>query len=274
MKTFFSELQKILLFLKKDIRLELSYKLSFMLRVLSIGLFCLVFFFLARMLGESQIKTLEKYNGDYFAFALIGMAFYSFFTVLLNSFSSRLREEQLTGTLEAIFTAPVRVPTFLAGISILSLARGFISVAIFFGVGIFVLKAGVAMSDLPVFCVTLLLCTVNFLSIGIIASSFILVFKRGNPVNWFLETVFLLAGGVIYPVSVLPGWIQKISNVLPMTYALQALRATLIPGADTAGTGHEITKLLAGAVILLPIAIIMFWSAMNIVKKRGTLAHY
>ena len=274
MSGFSQELKKIILFLKKDIKLELSYKLSFLLRTLSVILFCLVFFFLAKMLGGARIPALQKYNGDYFTFALIGMAFYSLFTILLNSFSSRLREEQLTGTLEAIFLAPIRVPTFLTGISILSLTRGFLTVIIFFGVGAFLLKANIAISNLPVFGLVLLLSTINFLSIGIIASSFILVFKRGNPVNWFLETLFLLAGGVIYPVSVLPGWLQKVSDVLPITYALKALRSSLIPGAITTGLKTQIMVLLAGAIILLPLSFFLFYSAIRIVKNRGTLSHY
>jgi ABC-2 type transport system permease protein len=274
MKRFISEFKKILLFLKKDIKLELSYKFSFLLRTLSIVLFCLVFFFLAKMLGETRIKTLENYNGDYFSFALIGMAFYSFFTILLNSFSSRLREEQLTGTLEAIFLAPIRVPTLLVGISILSLARGFITIIIFFAVGALFLKARMVISNLPMFGLIFLLCTANFLSIGIIASSFILIFKRGNPVNWFLEALFLLAGGVIYPVSVLPGWIQKISDALPITYALKALRASLIPGADASGIGLQIAMLFISALVLLPVATISFCSALRIVKTQGTLSHY
>ncbi|MFC1548574.1 ABC transporter permease [Candidatus Omnitrophota bacterium] len=274
MKGFIPELKKILVFLKKDLKIELSYKLSVLLRGLSVILFCLVFFFLARMVEGASIKMLAKYKGNYFSFALIGMAFYSFFAILLNSFSSRLREEQLTGTLEAIFLAPVRLPTLLAGITSFSLVRGMLNMLLFFLVGVFLLGAKISLSNVPIFLLVFVLSVMSFLSIGIIASSFILVFKRGNPINWLLENIFLLAGGVLYPVSVLPEWVRKISDILPITYALRAFRGLLIPGADTTGLSTQITALFVSVLVLFPLAVLSFSVAVRVVKQRGTLSQY
>ncbi|MBD3427003.1 MAG: hypothetical protein GF409_07245 [Candidatus Omnitrophica bacterium] len=274
MKALFCELKKIFVFLKKDLKLELSYKFSILLRALSVILFCLVFFFLSRMVEGSSIKALSAYNGNYFSFALIGMAFYSFFAVLLNSFSSRLRQEQLTGTLEAIFLTPVRLPTFLAGITSFSLSRGLANIFFFFLVGALLLGGKIYVSNIYLFTTVLLLSMANFLSIGIIASSFILVFKRGNPVNWLIENVFLLAGGVLYPVSVLPDWMQVFSRMLPLTYSLDALRSIMIPGADTSAVSGQITALGISLAVLFPLAALSFSKAVTETKRRGNLSQY
>src|SRR3979411_2010565 len=42
----------------------------------------------------------------------------------------------------------------------------------------------------------------------------------------------LLLSGVVVSVSSEPGWMQVISNVLPLTYAVNALRDIMIKGAD------------------------------------------
>ena len=42
----------------------------------------------------------------------------------------------------------------------------------------------------------------------------------------------VLLSGVIFPVTSEPGWLQWISNVLPLTYAAQAMRDVMLKGAD------------------------------------------
>jgi len=274
MKVFIQEVRKVYAFLKKDIKIELSYKLSFILTLLSTILFTLVFFFLARMLEGAKLPSLGVYSNSYFSFALVGMAFYSFFALCINLFSSKLRQEQLTGTLETIFLTPTRSITLLAGMSSLGIIQGLLGVLVFFCIGIFFLGANISISNVPVLVLLLALCTINFVSMGIIAASFILVFKRGNPINWLFQNISLLVGGVLYPVNVLPEKVQKISNLLPVTYALEALRKNLIPAASVKGLPEQTLPLAISAAILLPLCIGFFFFAVRIAKKHGTLSQY
>jgi ABC-2 type transport system permease protein len=36
---------------------------------------------------------------------------------------------------------------------------------------------------------------------------------------------FVMLGGIYYPISVLPGWVQAISAAIPLTYFLDGIRA-------------------------------------------------
>lgn len=53
------------------------------------------------------------YNGDYFAFVLIGVAFSLYFTVAISGFAKNLRDAQITGTLEAMLLTPTDLPTII-----------------------------------------------------------------------------------------------------------------------------------------------------------------
>ncbi len=44
-----------------------------------------------------------------------------------------------------------------------------------------------------------------FAGLGIISTSDLLLFKRGNPAPWLIVGASSLLGGIMYPVSVLPG---------------------------------------------------------------------
>ncbi len=54
-----------------------------------------------------------------------------------------------------------------------------------------------------------------------------------------------LLGGVIWPVSSLPGWLGPVTKALPMTYAINALRGVMLRGD---GPGDADLLLNGGAV--------------------------
>jgi len=87
-------------FLWRDLLSEVSYKLSFLLQLLGIFPVVIMFFFLSRLVGNTISGPLAPYGGSYFPFVLIGISVQNYLTMSLSTFSSRLRESQLSGTLE------------------------------------------------------------------------------------------------------------------------------------------------------------------------------
>ena len=80
-------LDKAAWFLHRDYIIELSYKLSFVLQFFGIFLNVFMFYFLARRVDGGSQPSLAAYNGDYFAFVLIGVAFSLYFTVAISGFA-------------------------------------------------------------------------------------------------------------------------------------------------------------------------------------------
>ena len=261
-------------FLKRDLINESSYKLSFFLQLFSIFPVVLMFFFLSRLVGSTISGPLQPYGGSYFPFVLIGISVQNYLTQSLSSFSGSLRESQLSGTLEAVLSAPISLGTFLLGSILYTFALNSVKILIYLLIGALLFGAGLDWARLPSAFIIIVLTVTSFASLGIISASFIILFKKGDPLNYAFSVLSWLVGGVYYPISVLPEWLQKAALFVPMTHSLEALRQCLLSGRDlSAVTGH---LLLLGAWtgIGLPVGLLCFSRAIRRARVQGTLGHY
>jgi len=264
---------RALAFLRRDLRLQLSYRFAFLLQFFGVFFSLLVFYFLSKLVGPSATPYLQPYGGDYFAFVLIGLAFSGYFGVGLQSFAGTIREAQTTGTLEAMLLTPTRLSTVVLSSSIYD--YGFVTFQVLVYLVMGALLFGVEIDgNLPAALVILVLTIIAMTAVGIIAASFIMVLKRGDPVTWLFNSLGLLLGGVYYPVSLMPEWLQKLSWLLPITYSLDGMRRALLTNASFAELLPNIVALLIFSVVLVPISLAVFRRAVHRAKVDGSLAHF
>src|SRR5688572_5784537 len=102
-------------FLRRDVKIAMSYRLQFFFNIASVLSLCFTFFFLALMMERVEIASLQKYGGKYFGFVLVGIAFSTYLDAALRSFSTVIRTAQMTGTLEAMLTARTKIGPLIAG---------------------------------------------------------------------------------------------------------------------------------------------------------------
>ena len=92
--------------------------------------------------------------------------------------------------------------------------------------------------------------------------------------NWLFVSLSWLVGGVLYPVAVLPDWLQKVAHVLPLTYALEGMRMALLQGYGLGRLSGSIGPLLLFTAVGLPLSLSAFSAAVRRAKMHGSLAHY
>jgi ABC-2 type transport system permease protein len=260
-------------FLRRDFREALTYKFSFLSSVTGILLSSATFYFVAKLV-PAGVPSLGPFGGDYFSFAVVGVAFAGLLGMFQEGLAAVVRSAQLSGTLEALLVTPAGVPTILFGSSLYSLVfqvfRTVLHLAValaFFGLTLGrVNGAGVlAVGVLTILC---------FLSVGVLSASFILVYKTGNPFSWILGSVSGVLGGVVFPVALLPPWIRWVSSLLPVTYALDGMRKSLLASASFAEVLPDVAALAVFDALLLPLSVVAFRLAVRKAKKDGTLSHY
>ncbi|MFQ6102643.1 MAG: ATP-binding cassette domain-containing protein [Anaerolineae bacterium] len=78
-------------------------------------------------------------------------------------------------------------------------------------------------------------------------------------------------GGVLFPVEMLPHYLQAVSSILPTTHALKALRLTLIRGASLAEVAPELTFLVITSCLTIPLGLLVFHLGFNKARRRGSL---
>ena len=261
-------------FIKKDSSLALSYRLSFLLQFLGMFFAIATFYFLSQLISESMSGPLAAYGGEYFPFVLLGLAFSTYMTLGLQTFSSTIREGQVMGTLEIMLLSPTKLSMILLSSSIWAYLFDSVKVLIFLLFGVIVFGVSFANANVLATGVILVLSVVCFASIGIISAAFVMVLKKGDPVAWALGGLSTLLSGVFYPVTVLPQWLQPLSYFFPLTYALNAIRHAVLQGYSLYALRLDIFALIGFSIILLPIALLSFRLAVKRAKTEGSLVHY
>jgi ABC-2 type transporter. len=66
-----------------------------------------------------------------------------------------------------------------------------------------------------------------------------------------LTMPLFFASNAIYPIAIMPAWLQVISRVNPLTYEVDALRALMLAGGSSAtGLGLDFIILIVATAIL------------------------
>jgi ABC-2 type transport system permease protein len=94
----------------------------------------------------------------------------------------------------------------------------------------------------------------------------------GNPLLWALSTSSWLLGGVLYPTEVLPVPLRVIARAVPLTHALEGLRAALLEGAGVREVLPSCIALAAVAAVALPIGLFLVMAGVRRIRARGSFA--
>ncbi len=260
---------RALAFLRRDAAEQLSYPIALMLELSSVFVVCTMFYFLGQWVDRSGVKL----GSSYFAFSLTGIALASFLSVGLGAFASQLRQAQLTGTLEALFTTPAHSAEIVLWGSLWRFSYEGLKVALYLGCGA-LLGVGFQRANWLSAALVLALSILALAPLGILGAAFVLVLKRGDPIAPLLGTLSTLFAGVYYPLDVLPPWLEPVSRLLPLTHAVSAFRGAILEGQGIAALSDRALSLLAFAAVLGPVALLAFSLAVSRAKARGTLASY
>jgi ABC-2 type transport system permease protein len=261
-------------FIKRDFINEISYRFAFLLQLLVIFLPILTFFFLGELFEGAAVSHLERYGGNYFSFILIGFAFSNYLQVSISGLARSIREAQMMGTMEALLVTQTGISTIIISSSLYSFLATSIRVVIFLFIGALAFGLDLSGMNFPAALLLLVLTITSFSSLGIISASFIMMFKRGDPITWIFTGASWLLGGVYYPISVLPSWLQKFSYALPITYSLEGMRLALLRGYSIEALAPNIIALIVFSVVMLPISVLIFRAAVKKAKVDGSLSQY
>lgn len=267
-------LKKPLAFIKKDFLVESSYKLSFLFNLFGVLTSILSYYFINKLFGYRLVSHLEEFGVNYFSYVLLAMAFFSYVGVGLGSFSNRIRVEQLQGTLEPLLLTPTKIPTILFSLALWNLLIATLDMALYVAMGIFIFKISFANINILSILVILILTIISFSGLGILSASFIMVFKQGNPVAWLINSLEGLIGGVYFPITILPNWLQFLAHFFPITYAIRAIELAVYQGYALSQLTKEIGFLMLFSLILLPLSFVSFKFALKKARQQASLGQY
>ena len=262
-----------LLFFERDVRIASTYRGPFVLELVEALFGAALFYYVARFVDSPELRQALPHGTSYFAYSLVGFVFFDYLNAALDTFDRSIEEARDTGTLEPLLVTQVSLTTILIGSAIYPFVVTTLRIAVYLAWGAFLFDFPLRAADWLSVSVVLFASLLAFSGLGILSSAYLLLFKRGNPAKWLILGVSSVVGGMLFPVSILPGWLQVVAHLNPITYALDAMRAALLDHANVFSIARPLLILLLFAVILLPTSLFAFNWALRRTKVTGTLTH-
>jgi len=264
-------LTKIWAFLVRDFLSDASYRLAFILQLGGMFFAVAVFFYGSRMVNPA---TVGLDGVEPFPWLLVGVAFQLYFSTALYSFAAKVRSEQVLGTLEAMLVSPTPTSVVIFSSTAWDFTWGAVRLLVYLVAAVFVFGVKLHVTSPSALALGVGLTLLSSAGIGMLSASFILYFKRGDPINFLLSMGTTFFGNVIFPSKLLPRPIQWISEWLPMSWSLQVVRGALLKGSSLAEVAGPIGRLAILTAVLVPAGLLGARIAIRKAKREGTLVQY
>ena len=250
-----------------------SYRLNMVFSVLALLVTVVPFYFVAKALQPVMAGAIRNEGQDYFGFLIVGTVAFSFLSAAVTALPGAVGSGIRSGTLEALLATPARLASVLGGLIgyglLWTAVRALLLVMLGLVLGVQVDWGNVALASGIVGMIVL-----AYLPVGLAAAALVLAFRTTGPLPQGVLIASGMLGGVYYPTHVIPSWIERISDFIPLTYGLRALRRTLLDGASFGVIAADLAVLLAFIVILSLGAAVAFHAALGHARRAGTLAQY
>lgn len=260
-------------FVVRDFRIAWSYRFGFFTQYAGI-VFSLVSLKLAsRLFGASTPAALGQYGGDYFSFALLGVAVSLLGYPAVKTFAQGVRAAQVTGTFEAMLATRTSPAMVVLSAGIFPVLVALVELALALAIGGLVFGAGFDVTRSGVVVVVLAMTLASFVGLGLLAAAFVIAFKQTEPFTSAFLALSLMVSGVLYPVAVLPNWLGWLSALLPLTHTIELVRGLFLHDAAIGSLGAHLGA-LAAFDLLLPVGLASLSIALTWAKRTGSLAQY
>ncbi|TME29525.1 MAG: ABC transporter permease [Chloroflexi bacterium] len=207
-------------------------------------------------------------------FVFVGYAMYMWLSSLLWGVGTSLRQEQVRGSLEAVFLTPASrlVPLFGPGVGMLipmSLTFVIMGIALWLFFGVVPPLAAVLQA-----AVVVALGMPALYAIGSLFAASVLRFGEVGPVVQLIRGMFVLACGITFPVAMLPIWAQVGAWLMPPTYIVDDIRRILLRGASLPDVAPDLAIVLSLATIIAVLAVVVFRYLETSARRSGMLGRF
>ncbi|MDH5783269.1 MAG: ABC transporter permease [Candidatus Bathyarchaeota archaeon] len=226
--------------------------------------------------GGLQSQSFAQIAGtpEFIPFIVLGAILNSYVLTSLYGMGESIRREAYRGTLDYILSSPCNKAFILIGkalsesLSSTMFAISQLAISIlFFGIE---LTIGIIM---PVIFIIILL-ILGLYGMALILAALSLRYKQAHDLAHTLEYVFYVFAPVRYPLGSLPLWAQIFGRLLPLTYALIAVRSLMLLKESLSFVYLEVLALLIIDGIVILVGFYLFNWMEEKTKKSGTISHY
>ncbi|MEX2196010.1 MAG: ABC transporter permease [Thermoleophilaceae bacterium] len=255
---------------RRDFKLALSYRLRFASQLLS-GFFSLtLFYYLSRLV---QVEVFESPDA-YYAFAVIGLVILQVLNSTLATPPAAMRQELVAGTFERMVLSPFGPVGGAVSMLLFPFVYSLILAMAMLGFASLAFGLEVSWATVPLVIPVAVLGALSFAPFGIMLLAMVLVVKQvAAGTTWIIAGISLIAG-LYFPVTLLPDWIEWMSDVQPFTPAVELMRNLLVDTPLTDSVWLNLGRMAGFAAVLMPASIWVLNKAVRASRRRGTIIEY
>jgi ABC-2 type transport system permease protein len=255
--------------MRRDLHVYLSYRVRLVSQVLTAIFSLSLFYYVSRLVHLSSFKS----PGSYFGFVVVGLSLVSvmYSCFLIPEF---VRQELVAGTFDRLLLSPFGAVRGVVAMTLFPLMLSFALALMTLALGCLLFGLRLHWPTVPLAIPVMALALLAFLPFGLLFAALTLVIKQGNVGTSWVIALMALTGGVYFPTTVLPGWLQTIGKLQPFTPATDVLRHLLVDSPVASAFGPSLLKLAVFAGVLLPFSIFALSAAIRLGQRRGTIIEY
>jgi ABC-2 type transport system permease protein len=245
---------------------------AYLIDVLRWPLFPLVFFVMMRLTySVSGQGTVGGFDAS--AYLMVGMFGFIIWSGTIWSSGYAVEYERSEGTAAALFLSPASRVAVIAGYGLggfVWMLPSFVTMAILgFAVG-----ARFNVADPLAAIGAVLAMLTGSLATGFALAGLFILSRRANLLANFLQRPGELLAGALFPRDLLPGPLYALSNCLPVSHALDALRGSLLGAATLRDTLPAIGLTLAVSAVYALVGALSLRKVEHAAKRSGDLDLY
>lgn len=239
-----------------------------LVEIFSILISLTIYWYTSKAFNLKLTDSISKYGHDYFHYLLLGEIFLSIPLTLLSGFIKKTKMLIIEGTFETFISMPVNLlkPLILLNLSdlLIEIFQIFLTLVLAYLLFGFEIPFINILQAISIIIFTLPI----FVAIGIVATSVLLIFGRGDNFIGYISTLAAFGSGAFFPIDVFPEIFQKLVTTLsPYTIFLQLIRNISNHGFSNIGW-NSLQVLILWNLLIIP-SILIFNYSLKIYKKNG-----
>ena len=162
--------------------------------------------------------------------------------------------ERDVGLLTKLLSTPSPRSSIVVGKALAAGVRGIFQAIMIFALALIIgVNLNLGLLNVAGVFFVIVLFAMSFSSLSMFLASFLKTRDRMMGIGQMITMPLFFGSNAIYPLSLMPAWLQYISKINPLSYVVDAMRALLLTG-DYANLPLDVAVLLTSTLMLVTLA--------------------
>lgn len=233
---------------------------------------------LGRAIGaENAAIAFQRNTGtaNYVAYLLIGSSVFTIVSFAFWHIAYWLRWEQESGTLEALYLAPVHRIWIAAGTALYSCGRALFAALTAYFLGALILRFNPLQGELGIALLFILVGFIPLYGLTLLYGAVVLKVKEANALVSMMQWAVSFLMGVFFPITIFPPMLKAIALLFPPTWMTNGVRSALLGIGFFLGKWYLDLAVLWGFLLLTPLlGYWVFRQVENNVRRNEGVGHF